>query len=157
MDRQFLEFMGKLFLETARGQKQLEDMARWMGGGFGGLDEFTRMFRRFYGLTGQTPSSPDDARAWEKASEKFKKSFHEWLDLISAVPRSDFQHLEKKCETLEAEVASRDETIRKLRDLLSEKGLPVSDTVKGFTEMMEKQGRQFQELMENMGKAFKKG
>ncbi|MGD9056034.1 MAG: hypothetical protein PVG40_06285 [Desulfobacterales bacterium] len=156
MDRQFLEFLGSFFLNAAKGQKQLEDMTRWIGGGLSGFDDLTRMFRKFYGMNELPLASPDYTRAWEKASENFKKSYHEWLNLMSVIPKSEYQALQKKCEALEKKVATQDETIRQLRKLLSEKGLPYADAVKGFTSMMEQQGYQFQELMNSLGKAFKK-
>jgi uncharacterized coiled-coil protein SlyX len=156
MDRQFLEFLGSFFLNAAKGQKQLEDMTRWIGGGLSGFDDLTRMFRKFYGMNELPLASPDYTRAWEKASENFKQSYHEWLNLMNVIPKSKYQTLEKRCQTLEEKVASQDETIRQLRSLLAEKGLPYADAVKGFTQMMEQQGHQFQELMSCVGKAFKK-
>ena len=156
MDRQFLEFLGNFLLNAAKGQKQLEDMTRWIGGGFSGFDDLTRMFRKFYDMNGLPLASPDYTRAWEKASENFKQSYHEWLNLMNVIPKSEYQTLQKKCEILEEKVASQDKTIRQLRKLLSEKGLPYADAVRGFTSMMEQQGYQFQELMNSLGKAFKK-
>jgi hypothetical protein len=156
MDRQFLEFMGKLLTETAKGQKQIEDMAKWMGGGFSSFDEYTKIFSKFYGLKGPTSPSPDDNRAWEKAWEQFTKSFQEWLDLMNVVPRSEFENLENKCASLEEKVRSQQQTIRHLRSLLSEKGIPYDEAVQSFIDMMEKQGRQFQDLMVGVGKAFNK-
>ena len=156
MDRQFLEFLGNFFLNAAKGQKQLEDMAQWIGGGLSGFEELSGMFRKFYGINGQPLSAPDSTKAWEMASENFKKSYHEWLDLMNVIPKSEHQALEKKCAALEKKVALQDETIRELRKLLGEKGLPFTDAVDGFTRMMEAQGRQFQELMVNLGKAFEK-
>ena len=156
MDRQFLEFLGSFFLNAAKGQKQLEDMKQWMGGGFSGFDELTHMFRKFYGMNGLPLDSSDYTKAWEKASENFKKSYHEWLDLMNVIPKSEYIALKKKCGALEEKITSQDETIRHLRGLIAERGLPYADTVKGFTQMMEKQGQQFQELMENVSTAFKK-
>ncbi|MBW2517404.1 MAG: hypothetical protein JRE88_11520 [Deltaproteobacteria bacterium] len=156
MDRQFLEFLGNFFLNAAKGQKQLEELARWMGGGFSGFDDLTRMFRKFYGMNGLPPASPDYARAWEKASENFRRSYREWLDLMSVIPKSEYQRLEKKCAALQEKVAAQDETIRQLQGLLGEKGLPYADAVDGFIKMMEQQGHQFQELMDSLGNAFKK-
>jgi hypothetical protein len=156
MDKQFLEFLGHFFLNAAKGQKQLEDMTQWVGGGLSGFDELTRMFREFYGMNGLPPASSDYARAWKIASENFKKSYHEWLNLMNVIPKSEYQTLEKKCAALEQKVASQDEIIRQLRKLLSEKGLPYADAVEGFSQMMEEQGRQFQSLMINLGKVFKK-
>ena len=151
MDRHFLELMGKWLLEAARGQKQIEEMAELMGGGF---EDFSRMVRKFYGPGGLLPLSADDERTRKRAMEDLKKSYHEWLNLMSLVPKSELKDLEKKCKSLEAKVASQQETIRHLKALLNEKGLPYADALKDFSEMMENQGRQFQELMESMGKAF---
>ena len=156
MDRQFLEFLGSFFLNAAKGQKQLEDMTRWIGGGFTGFNDLTRMFRKFYGMNGMPPASADYAKAWEKASENFKKSYLEWLNLMGVIPRSEYQALEKKCEALEEKVATQNKTIRHLQGLLAEKGLPYAEAVKGFTQLMEQQGHQFQELMDSLGKAFKR-
>lgn len=156
MDRHFLEFMGTFLIEAAKGQKQIDDMTRWISGGLGGFDDLTRMFRKFYGMDGLPPASSDHTEAWEKASENFHKSYREWLSLISVVPLGEHQILQRKCAALEEKVAARDKTIGHLRNLLSEKGIPSGDSLQGFIDLMEKQGRQFQELMNSLGKAFKK-
>jgi hypothetical protein len=54
MDRQFLEFWGNYLLSVARGQKQLEDVTRWIHGGFSGVDELTALFKKYYGLEEQS-------------------------------------------------------------------------------------------------------
>ena len=156
MDKHFLEFLGNFFLSAAKGRKQVEDMTRWMGQGSSGLDEMTNMFRKFYGLEGLPLDSPDYAKAWNRASETFKTSLNDWLASLSVVPRHDYIELEKKYEALKKEVDAQNETIRHLRNLLKDKGIPQTDTYQSFTEMMEKQARQFQELMESVGKVYKK-
>ena len=50
MDKQFLEFWGNFMLNAAKSQKQLEDMAEWMKGGFTGFQDLTSMFEKVYGL-----------------------------------------------------------------------------------------------------------
>ena len=45
MDRQFLEFWGNYLLSVARGQKQLEDVTRWIRGGFSGVEELTALLK----------------------------------------------------------------------------------------------------------------
>lgn len=156
MDKQFLEFWGNFLLNAAKGQKQLEDMTRWMGRGFSGFSELTDMFRKFYGLEEMRHDSPDYTKAWEKASENFKKSFNDWLECMNVVPKNEYLSLEKKYDALRKKFAAQDETIRHLQNLLSEKGIPYLDAVQSFTEMIEKQAQQFQDLMENAGQAFKK-
>jgi hypothetical protein len=152
MDRRFLELMGRWLLDAARGQKQVEDMARWMGGGADGVEDVSRMIRNLYGMSEPPPPSADRQQAWEKALDDLRNSYREWLDMMRVVPRSEFESLAKRCKSLEEKVASQRETIRRLR--LKERDLPTPDSVKEFTDMMAKQGRQFQELMDSMGKAF---
>ena len=151
-----MEFWGTFLINAAKGQKQLEDMTRWMSRGFNGFDELTDMFRKFYGLEQLPHNSPDYAKAWEKASENYKTSLNEWLEFMSVVPKKKYLALEKKYDTLRKKVASQDETIRRLQNLLSEKGVSHMDAVQSFTEMVEKQAQQFQDLMESLNKAFKK-
>jgi len=154
MDRQFVEFLGKSLLNAAKGQKQFEDMTRWMGQGFSGFDEFTETFRKVYGLQRPREDSTYDADAWEKASENFKTSFKEWLALMDVVPKETYLELEKKYRTLEEKSANQEETIRQLKRLLREKGTPHAEAVQGFADLMETQAQQFQDLMESVGKAF---
>jgi hypothetical protein len=155
MDKQFLEFLGNFYLNAARGQKQLEDMTRWMGLGFSGFDELTHMFRKIYGLEKPPLEAPDYTEACEKAFDSFKTSFNDWLKLMSMVPEHEHLALKKKYDALKAKVAAQDETIEHLRTLLSEKGVRHTDAIHDFTEMMGKQARQFQDLMESIRKALK--
>ncbi len=154
MDRQFLEFFGNFLLNAAKGQRQMEEMTRWMGHGVSGVDKLTDAFRTWCGLEGSAPDSPDYAKARERASRHFRESLDQWLELMNLIPASDHLALKKKYESLEKEVAEKDQTIRRLRTLLNETGIPHAEAVRGFADLMEKQTAEFQDLMENMGKAF---
>ncbi|MBW1659362.1 MAG: hypothetical protein JRJ48_02570 [Deltaproteobacteria bacterium] len=156
MDKQFLEFWGNWLLGAARGRQQLEDMIQWVEQGFSGFDELSAMFRRFYGLEKLAPDSPQYPQAWQKASENFKTAFNEWLACMQVVPRREHLALEKKYAALKKKAAAQEETIRCLRSLLDEKNDPSSDAVQNVAAMMEKQARQFNDLMESVGKAFQK-
>lgn len=156
MDRQFLEFLGSFFLNVAKGQKQLEDMTEWMSRGFRGFKELTDLFCKLYGMDRLPHDSPDYVKAWETAAQNFQKSYREWMNLMNVISKSEYQILEKKCAALEKKVARQDKTIQQLQNQLSEKGLPYLDAIQDFTQMMEEQGHQFQELMDNLGKAFRK-
>lgn len=155
MDKQFLEFLGNFFINTAKGQRQMEEMARWMGLDFGEADGLTEMFRKMYGLEGIAPNSPDYAKAWEKASDRFRESFDKWIDSMDLTPKSKYLALKEKCDALEKELKKKDRAIERLEALLAGKGIPHAEAVLGFADLMEKQTTQFQELMEDMGKAFK--
>jgi DnaJ-domain-containing protein 1 len=156
VDKNFLTFLGNFFLRAAEGRRQLEDMTRWMDQGASSLDEMTNMFRKFYGLEGLPSDSPEYAKAWHRASESFTNSLNDWLASMSVVPRRDYLELEKKYAALKKEVVAQDETIRQYRNLLKEKGIPQPDMVQSFAKMMEKQARQFQQLMESAGRMYKR-
>jgi uncharacterized coiled-coil protein SlyX len=156
MDRRFLEFLGKFLLNTANGQRQVEDMSSWMGQGFSGFDGLTDNFRKVYGLHRPKDDAAHNAEAWEKASENFKTSFKEWRVLMNVVPKETYQALEEKYRTLEEKSADQEKTIRQLQKLLNAKAGPHAEAAQGFAELMEKQTQQFQDLMEGVGKAFEK-
>jgi dTDP-4-amino-4,6-dideoxygalactose transaminase len=74
MDRQFLEFWGNYLLAAAKGQKQLEDLNRWIRRGCSGFEELTAMFKKYYGL--QDPRRKDSAadQAWQNAAAEQEKT-----------------------------------------------------------------------------------
>ena len=157
MDRHFLEFWGNFLINAAKGQKQMEDISKWMQQGFEGFDELTGMFKKFYGLEHMEKDTPAYMETWEKASEKFQESFKDYLRLMGLVPKDEHLTLVNKYEELKDKVAAHEETINNLRMLLREKKAETQgELVKGFQEILEKQSEQFQETMETFGRFFKK-
>ena len=157
MDRHFLEFWGNFLINAAKGQKQMEDMSKWMQQGFEGFDELTAMFKKFYGLEHMEKDTPAYMETWKEASEKFQESFKDYLRLMGVVPKDEHLTLVNKYEELKDKVAAHEETINNLRMLLREKKAETQgELVKGFQEILEKQSEQFQETMETFGRFFKK-
>jgi len=155
MDSQFLEFWGKFFLNAARGQKAIEDMAAWMRQGFTGFEEMTALFQKTYGLDQVGKESPDYFEMWKKAQEDFKSSFTDYLALFGVVPSDEHMALVKKYEELKEKAASQEETIKHLQMLLSQ---AKTDEVAGQLEnLVQKQAEQFQKVMESFGESFRKG
>ena len=157
MDKHFLEFWGNFLINAAKGQKQLQDMSKWMQQGFKGFDEFTDMFRKFYGLEHMEKDTSSYMETWKKASENFQKSFKDYLDLMGVVSKDEHLALVRKYEKLKEKVAAQEETIKHLRMLLEEKKFETQGKlVQGFQEIIEKQSEQFQETMHTLGSFFKK-
>jgi uncharacterized coiled-coil protein SlyX len=155
MDSQFLEFWGKFFLNTAKGQKAIEDMAAWMRQGFTGFEEMTALFQKTYGLDQVAKESPDYCEMWKKAQEDFKSSFTDYLALFGVVPRDEHMALVKKYEELKEKVASQEETIKHLQMLLSQ--AKTEEVAGQLKNLVQKQAEQFQKVMEIFGESFKKG
>jgi hypothetical protein len=157
MDRHFLEFWGNYLTNAAKGQKQFEDMAAWMGQGLRGFEYLTTLFRQCYGLAELEEDTPEYLKTWKKAEQDFRTALKDYLSFFGVVPREEHLALVKKCEELEQEIAAREETIAHLRSLISQKLLDQGDSLKGFQEVAKDQAAQFQDLMTSLGKAFKVG
>jgi hypothetical protein len=157
MDKQFLEFWGNLLINAAKGQKQMEDMAKWITQGLKGIEDLTAMFRKFYGLDRLSEGSPDYQEMWKRAEKDFQKSFQDYLNLFGVVSKQEHLALVRKYEELKEKVANQEETIKHLRMLLDEKGMDQGEVViKGFQQLVKKQTEQFQEFMKGLGKSFEK-
>ncbi len=61
MNRHFLEFWGRAFLQAAKSQKQLEDLASWFHRGFLGFQDYTQLallkWRKTARISGKAASS----------------------------------------------------------------------------------------------------
>jgi phage tail tape-measure protein len=157
VDKHFLEFWGNFLINAAKGQKQMEDISKWMQQGFEGFDELTAMFKKFYGLEHMEKDTPTYMETWKEASEKFQESFKDYLRLMGVVPKDEHLALVKKYEELKEKVAAQEETIKHLRMLLEEKKVETQgELVQGFQEIIEKQSEQFQETMETLSRFLKK-
>jgi hypothetical protein len=154
MDRHFLEFWGNYLLLLAKGQKQLEDLAQWSQQGFGNFADLTDLFRKAYGLDEQTQDSPDYLKLWQQAQEDFRQSLRDYLGLMGMVPREEYLELAGKYEGLKEKVADQEETIKQLRLLLADKGLDFNTVTSEFQELMQKQGDQFQKMLQGLGEIF---
>jgi hypothetical protein len=155
MNRRFLEFWGKALLQAAQSQKQLEDLAKWCQRGFLGFQDYTQLFKAAYGLDEMAESSPDYFTLWKKSEDDFRESFKEYLNLLGMVPREEYAALARNYEELKGKVAEQEETIKVLRMLLEEKGLGLAATSLEFQRLIEKQGEQFQKLIQGLGESVK--
>ena len=155
MNRHFLEFWGKALLQAAQSQKQLEDLANWCQRGIFSFQDYSQLFKTSYGLDQVKEDSPDYFSIWNKAAENFQESFKEYLHIFGVVPREEYADLARRHEELQAKVAEQEETIKLLRLLLEEKGLGLAATSLEFQRLIEKQGEQFQKLIQGLGESVK--
>jgi uncharacterized coiled-coil protein SlyX len=155
MNRHFLEFWGKALLQAAKGQKQLEDLAKWCQQGFLGFQDYTKLFKAVYGLEETAEDSPDFFTLWKKAEEDFRESFRDYLNLLGMVPREEYAALARQYEELKEKVGEQEDTIKHLRTLLEEKGMGLEATTLQFQQLIKKQGEQFQKFIKGLGESGK--
>jgi hypothetical protein len=148
MDRHWMEMWGRFLLAAAQGLERMETVSDWVRKGWEGTGEMSEAFYRAWGLEG---ASSDER---ERALADFQKAQREMARFWGWVPAGEYKGLEERCARLEQTLAERDETIERLRRLLSESGSSQGDLLQRFQDMMAEQGEQFQELMSLMGKAM---
>jgi hypothetical protein len=152
-DPNFLEFWGNYLIAVARGQKQLQDLSRWMSQGFQGLEDLTAMFKKSYGLEALQPDTRTFQDAWEKATADFRKSFRETFSQLGWVTEKEYRELKQENQRLQKRIAQQDDTIRRQGMLLEERGLDQTQTLEVFKELIHKQGNEFQKLMKALSES----
>jgi uncharacterized coiled-coil protein SlyX len=157
MDANIYELWGQMFLNTAKGRRQMEEYSRWLRQGLSGSDSLTAFFRQIYGLDKVDKvekDGPEYLRFCEKAMQSFQQSFREYLRLFDAAPREEIEALMKECEALKQKVSEQEQTIEHLKTVLGDKGMESAETVRDLQHLLKKQADQFQEMMKAMGQAF---
>jgi len=143
MDKTFLEFWGNLLISVARGQKQMEDMTRWIHQGFSGVDEMMDSFRRAYGLK-DVPRGPGEREEpWKAMFNTFQQSYRAYLNLLEVVPRADYEQLQEENDSLKKRIVDLERAIGDLHVLLAQKiqtapGEVIGEFQKGFLNYLEK-------------------
>ena len=151
MDKHFLEFWGNAMLAAARGQTSTEALSSWMTGQSQGIEGIGGLFRRFYGL----PEAADaDQDAWASARDAFETASRAYLDLLQAVPRSEYEALQQRNASLEEKTAEQEALILKLRRELGESLAARGEVTHGFEELVQIQGAEFKKLTDSVGQFF---
>ncbi len=150
IDPNFLEFWGNYLVAVARGQRQLEDLTRWIQQGFQGLEDLRALFNRTYGLDRLQPDSSAYQDAWQQATAEFRKSFRETFAVLGWVNAEEMEALRQENQRLRDQVAGHEQTIRRMRALLEAKGLDQDKAVEVFRDLVQKQSRDFEKLMTNL-------
>ena len=143
MDANFLEFWGNLLISVARGQKQIDDMIRWVRQSFPGADDLTNLFKKTYGLNQPAQAPSGQAELWKETRATFQQSYGEYLKLLDVVPRADYEKLEKENDSLKRKIVELEGVVGNLRALLAGKiqtvpGAAVDEFQTGFLNYLEK-------------------
>lgn len=157
MNKDFLEFWGNFLIQAARGQRQMEELAKLTGMGFEALEEQKAFWSVLLPASRETAKKPEAMEMWEKFPDDFRKSYREFVKILGLVSLEEYQELLKKNEALEKKLAEQIRTHPKVRSA-GKKVLDVQREIeKGLQGLIEKQGEQFKELMESIRKFYGPG
>ncbi len=153
MDRNFLEFWGRLLLAAAAGQQQLDHLAQWMQHGYRGMASINDLFSQCYGLPGQA----DDHRAtadWQRAVQSFENDLADMAAWWGWVPASVHLPVKQERDALKRQVDAQAQTIAQLRRLLDDKGWGQLALADRFQRLVSDQQRQYDALMQTFQQTF---
>lgn len=157
MDKQFVKFWVSFLSSYMKTTEQIEDMAAWIAQGFKGFDELTELFQRSYGLDRLSESTTNYLTIWEQSTKDFERSLTEYLSLMGVVSKQEHLDLVEKYEALKEKVASQEETIVHLRQLiLKGEQLDQKEFRTGFEALIKKQSDDFQRLIKDVGEGVVK-
>lgn len=158
MSKHFYEFWGNYYLNLARGQQQMDNLAILMKQWGRGMSDITALFGRCYGLKPHTTALIESMsqQSWQKAMADFQRSWNPFAALWGWVPQTEYQRVVRERDTLKQKIQDQDAVIRQLRDLLNEEGRGHTMLIDHWKRSFEEQNAQFQSLMESIGSSFAK-
>ncbi len=156
MDKNLLEFWGQIFLNAARSQQQMEDWNKWFS-----IDSFGKN-KLFSSLLNQPETqkteeiTPEILEIARKATDAYKEVFKASLSLFDVVAKEDYDELLKENELLKEKVKAQENIIKNRRNQPEKDIFEQQEVVNNLTEIVKDQTQQFQDLMKQMGKYYKK-
>jgi len=147
MNREFFEFWGNLMLQVARGQKQMEDISRWMTQGFTSQKDLMDMFMKSFGIEPKAKQTSAGSDIWKEAMEQYR-------EMMGLVSRAEYRALADRYEKMKRKSAEQEATIQNLRLQLAEQGKGQGELARSFQALMTDQQKQFEQLSESFQRFF---
>ena len=148
MSGSFLKFWGEFLLQAAEGQRQVEEINRWMQSGFPSSGELADLFRRCYGLS--TGSSSGKGDHWQEATADFREALEAYAPLWGWVPLDRYDELRTENEQLKAQLSEQARLIKRLEALMDDEDMGHRTMVARFQNLIEDQSKAFDKLMQKI-------
>ena len=157
MSRHFYEFWGNYYLNLARGQQQMDNLATLMKQGLTGMNDIAALFRRCYGFETDTAAKSESVpQSWQRTVADCQRVLNQLAALWGWVPQTEYERVVRERNMLKKKNEDQDAVIRQLRDLLNEEGRGHTMLIEHWKRSFEEQNAQFQSLMESIGNSFDK-
>lgn len=157
MSRLLYQFWGNYFLNLARGQQQIDNLAAMMKQSLMGMNDLTARLCRWHGLEGdRTADSPSVRLSRQIKMVDFQQSLNRFAVLWGWVPQAEYQRVIRECNTLKDKVEDQAAVICQLRDMLAKNGRGHTMLIEHWKRSFEEQNTQFKSLMKSIGRSFVK-
>ena len=141
MDANFLEFFGQMLIQTAKGQRQMDQFGQWMQQGLRitSMPEFNDYFNQIYGLNDITKESGQYTKLIQKAQADFLTAYGEFTGLLGLVPEKKYEALQQEYDALEKKCRAQEKMIDRLTGKMEKSDDPAVDLTDQLTALIEKQ------------------
>lgn len=156
MDANFLEFFGQMLIQTAKGQRQMDQFGQWMRQGFSATNTpgFSDTFQRIYGLTDISKESDQYTRLFQKAQADFLMAYGEFMGLMGLVPEKKYKQLEEEYQSLEKKYLAQEKKITQLKAKLGKSNNPSDDLTDQLTDLIKQQKNEFSTTIKSLSSIF---
>jgi hypothetical protein len=156
MDAQFLELFGKMLIQAANSQRQMDQFSNWLRQGFDvaripGLGDY---FQQLYGLADIPKDSAQYMQLLQNAQADFLAAYGEFAGLLGLVPEKKYAALLKDFESLKKKCQAQEEMIANLTSKPEKGDHPVSDLTDQLTDIIEKQKGEFAKTVKSLSTLF---
>lgn len=155
MDTKMLEFWGNAFLSAARNQQKLEELKRLFGQKTGTDNTILNdLYKEWFNAKKVNPEEIVDFAG--KAADLNKEFIKSFLTVFDVVSKEEYLSVIKENEGLKEKIAEQEKIIGNFRSLLGKDALDAEEVISNFTQMVEKQTKQFQDLMTQLNPYYAK-
>lgn len=156
MDANFLEFFGQMLIQTAKGQRQMDQFGQWMRQGFSAtnMPEFNDYFQRIYGLTDISKESDQYTQLFQKAQVDFLTAFGQFIGLMGLVPEKKYNELEGEYQALEKKYLAQEKKMTQLKAKLGKSNIPGDDLTNQLTDLIKQQKNEFSSTLKSLSSIF---
>ena len=153
MDKNILEFWGRMFLDAIQNQQQ---MGKYWGQDSGDAIRGNLFFKALgWPIPGKTDNE-DIADLTKKSVDAYKEFVKSYLTLFNVVSQKEYLDLIAENEELKGKIAEQEKIIDTYKKLAGNDAFDQGQVVDNLTRIMKNQTQQFQELMKQVNQYYKK-
>lgn len=156
MDKNFLEYWGQIFMNAAQGQQQLENWNKWFRQSMGGENPFLKSMFNQQETEKPQETTPEIFEITKKATDAYKEMFKASLSMFDMISKEEYNKLLNENEELKEKILRQEEIIKNVKTKSKNDNYGQEDVVDNLTKIVKDQTQQFQDLMNQIGKYYKK-
>jgi len=153
MDKNILEFWGRMFLDAIQNQQQ---MGKYWGQDSGDATRSNLFFKALEWPIPGKAAHEDIADLTKKSVDAYKEFVKVYLTLFNAVSQKEYRDLIAENEDLKKKIAEQEKIINTYKELAGNDAFDQGQVVDNLTRIMKNQTQQFQELMKQVNQYYKK-